>query len=448
MSLLLEALKRAEKAKEDAQRRAREGGGSDTGELRLAQDGPSAQAKHVVTRDELPSIAGPLDIQSEDLRADPAARLGGLSLQEPAAPSPRSAADPQAAQRATARKPFEAKVREPNPRLPFFITMGALGVFAVGTVIYFWIQLHPQPPIYNANPQPPQGEVAVAIAPSPPGAPTGAAASGPVSGIPGLPPGAQAPQTSEPAFALPRMAPAATRTAPAARRTPPAQVAQQAPRPQPTPAPRAAAPQSRSSATAGVATSRPAPRIHPGVSAGYAAYQAGDMERAGAEYQRALREEPGNRDALLGLAAVETRLQRYDTARGIYRSLLLADPRDPYAHAALLALPTAGSDPVTAESRLKGLLAGGAEAGVLHFALGNQYAQQSRWGEAQLAYDRAAAMDPENPDYAYNLAVSHEHLRQPQPALQNYRRALTLGLQRTSSFDPSAAQARIQQLSR
>jgi hypothetical protein len=38
-------------------------------------------------------------------------------------------------------------------------------------------------------------------------------------------------------------------------------------------------------------------------------------------------------------------------------------------------------------------------------------------------------------------------VRQPQSALQQYRRALTLALQRTASFDPAAAQARVQQLS-
>jgi tetratricopeptide (TPR) repeat protein len=441
MSLLLEALKKAEKAKEDAQRRAQEGGGTDTGELRLADDAPPAEARHVMTRDELPSISGPMDIQSDDLRAAPTARSGGLSLQgERAAPPPPrggGATDPQAPQRATARKVFEAKVREPNPRLPFFIVMGLLGAFAVGTVIYFWIQLRPPAPLYSPDPPAPQGELPVAVAPS---APPSAAASGAVSGIPGLPPVGQAARASEPAAPPPRAA------TPASQPPAPRKIAE--PPPRPAPAPRAAAPRPRPAPAAGVATSRPAARIHPGVAAGYAAYQAGDLERARAEYGRALRDEPGNRDALLGQAAIETRATRYDAARGIYRSLLLADPRDPYAHAALLALPAAQSDPVAAESRLKGLLAGGAEEGVLHFALGNQFAQQERWGEAQRSYATAAAMDPDNPDYAYNLAISHEHLRQPQAALEHYRRALSLGLQRTSSFDPSLAQARVQQLSR
>jgi tetratricopeptide (TPR) repeat protein len=432
MSLLLEALKRAEKAKEDAQRRAREGEGA--GELRLADEAPAPEAKHVVTRDELPSIAGPLEIQSEDLRAEaPATPPGELSRQQAAAgQAPRRGNAQEAAQRSTARKVFEAKVREPNPRLPFLIAMGALAAFGVGTVIYFWIQLRPPAPLYNTSPRPQPGEVQVAAAPPPP-----RPASAPAGSIPGLPPETRS--MSEPAPA----AAAAPRPAPKPAAAP---LPRAAPQPRPAPAPRAQTPRPPVAAST-LAASRPAPRVHPAVASGYAAYQAGDMERARAGYERALRDEPGNRDALLGLAAVETRALRFAAAEALYRRLLLADPRDAHAHAGLLALRAQQLDPVAAESRVKGLLAIDPEASVLHFTLGNQFAQQRRWAEAQQAYARAVAMDPDNPDYAYNLAVSLEHMRQPEPALQQYRRALVLALQRTASFDAAAAQARVQQLS-
>lgn len=434
MSLLLEALKKAEKAKEDAQRRAREGEGA--AGLQLAGENPPAEAKHVVTRDELPQITAPLEILSEDIRADtgkPGARDGALQDATPAPderPGPRGAGAQEAAQRSTARKVFETKMREPNPRLPFLITMGALGAFAVGIVVYFWIQLSPPAPLYNTNPQPQPGEVQVAVPQSAPPPP----ASTSVGTIPGLPPVSQPPRELVPA-AAPRPAPK------------PAAVARAAPRPRLVSPSRAAAPRPGPGAASTVATRRPAPRVHPAVASAYAAYQAGDMERARADYERALRDEPGNRDALLGLAAVETRALRYAAAEALYRRLLLADPRDPHAHAGLLALRAQQLDPVAAESRVKGLLAVDPEESVLHFTLGNQYAQQRRWAEAQQAYARAVAMDADNPDYAYNLAVSLEHVRQPQPALQQYRRALTLALQRTASFDPAAAQARVQQLS-
>ena len=52
---------------------------------------------------------------------------------------------------------------------------------------------------------------------------------------------------------------------------------------------------------------RPAPQVDPHVAAGYAAYQAGDLAAAREAYRRALGDDPSNRDALLGMAAVEMR---------------------------------------------------------------------------------------------------------------------------------------------
>jgi len=458
MSLLLEALKKAEKAKEDAQRRASEG----ASELQLADaaqpqagtaEGP---AQPVVTRAELPDITAPLEILPEDIAAGSpsAAAAGGLSLES--APPPRSAgaaprraaADSQPAQRATARKVFQAKVREPNPRLPFFITMGTLGTFAVGTVVYFWIQLRPPAPLVNSNPRP-SAEVAAAPAPTAPAAPsTQSQAASAAAAIPGLPSGTPS------APAAPKPAPRAAPPAPARSATPAI--------PRDAPPPRVAAvarsPAARTSAARAPAApvaeptarpaGRPTPHVHPRVAAGYAAYQEGRLEAARNEYQLALREEPGNRDALLGLAALDMREQRYDSADAMYRQLLRTDPRDPYAHAGLLALRGQGIDPVMAESRLKTLLATEPDSAVLNFALGNQYAQQARWAEAQQAYFKAVVAEPDNPDYAYNLAVSLEHLRQAGPALDYYRRALALTAGRNASFDRTATQARVQQLAR
>ena len=44
------------------------------------------------------------------------------------------------------------------------------------------------------------------------------------------------------------------------------------------------------------------PQIHPLVASGYAAFLAGDLTKAREDYQQVLREEPANRDALLGIA--------------------------------------------------------------------------------------------------------------------------------------------------
>ena len=431
MSLLLEALKKAEKAKEEAQRRAQ-------GEAPEATVAAPPPREPEPAPEPAADIRRPLEILGDERppkRVEPPA----FAL-EPEKPRPEPAAAPRAQpraesqvnERAAARKVFEAKFKESNPRLPFFITMGALGTFAVGTVIYFWIQLRPPSPLVNTNPQRPTGEQQVAAAPATAPRPAAPAAPAAQSAIPGLPSAAPA--------ANPPAAPA-----PAIPAKPAAPVAET---PLLKPQPRTLAPVARAPAPAEseITSSRPVPQVHPRVGSAYAAYQAGDLATARSDYQQALREEPANRDALLGLAALDVRSGRLEAAEGAYLRLLQADPRDAHAQAALLALRAGRVDPVAAESRVKSMLADNPGAHVLNFTLGNQLAQQGRWAEAQQEYFKAFAAEPDNPDFAYNLAVSLDHLRQPKVALEYYRRALALAKARGASFDTAAAQARVDQL--
>jgi Tfp pilus assembly protein PilF len=481
MSLLLEALKKAEKAKEEAQRRA--GGEAEPGASSFDPEATVVDpGKHVTTRDELPDIHAPLEILSEDLQSSrQKSRPLELAIETsgtppappppPPAPETRPAATPaqkretarasaqaqaQNTDRVAAQKVFEAKFKEPNPKLPFYITVGVLSVFAIGTAAYFWYQLRPPPPLVNANPPRPAGEAPPAAADAKPAAGAPAADSPPAAqaAIPGLPGAPAAAPAAAPSPAAPAAAPASptppAATAPAVAAAPPkpatapaaAEPAARAPR---SAAPRAAAPSAEERA---LTVNRAGAQVHPRVSSGYAAYQAGDLAQARTDYEQALREDATNRDAALGLAAVEMRAQRYEQADAIYQRLLQANPRDPHAQAGMLALRGQALDPVQAESRVKSLLAADPEASVLHFTLGNQYAQQGRWAEAQQAYFKAYAGDPENPDYAFNLAVSLDQLRQSSLALEYYRRALSAAQKRSSNFAHDSARTRVQQLSR
>ena len=82
----------------------------------------------------------------------------------------------------------------------------------------------------------------------------------------------------------------------------------------------------------------------------------------------------------------------------------------------------------------------------MHFNLGNLYARQARWPEAEESYFAAYQADPENADYAYNLAVSLDHIEQRTAALSYYQRAIELADGRRVSFDAGNAMTRVRLL--
>jgi Tfp pilus assembly protein PilF len=193
--------------------------------------------------------------------------------------------------------------------------------------------------------------------------------------------------------------------------------------------------------TAGGAT----PTINPLLSDAYAALNAGNLDSSQQLYHQLLRSEPGNLDALLGLAAIATQQGDSTQASSHYLKVLELDPRNALAQAGLIGM-LGRADPLAAETRLKQLIARDPSA-YLYFTLGNVYADQNRWPDAQQTYFQAHHLQPDNPDYAYNLAVGLEHIGQPGPALNFYRRALQLAVAKgRANFSAAAAQERISKL--
>ena len=444
MSLLLEALKKAELAKQAAKE-------------------PASTGDVPFTRDKLPDITQPMEIEvhSDDLRLSEPAPAAlpkmkpvlELAPDDPppwtTPPPPASATRPahvdtsyplpgDAPERKQAQQVFEAKELDVNPRKPFYFTVGALGLFALGTVGYFWYQLQPRsafsavpPSTQPASPPMAAAPSAPAVAPDTPAVATVAAPDGTQ---PAMPPTRDSGARAAPA-AAPAAVPAAPRGPVFARETAPARSA-------------ANAPQSGPARPARDITITPAQmQSDPLLEGAYRAFNAGDLATARADYQQVLRSNPDSRDALLGQAAVETQAQHYDAAEGYYTRLLELNPRDAHAQAGLIGL-RGQVDPLAAESRLKNLIATQPEAGFLHFALGNQYAAQGRWAEAQQAFFQAHTSDPEQPDYCYNLAISLDRMHQTAPALEHYRRALALAENRPVSFDTAQVSRRVAQLER
>lgn len=186
-------------------------------------------------------------------------------------------------------------------------------------------------------------------------------------------------------------------------------------------------------------------RIDPSLMRGYDAFNRGDLASAQTEYTRALQADPRNTDALHGMAAIALRQGQLDRAAAGYQKILEANPQDAAAMAALINIRSQ-MDPAAAESRLKALAAAQPELAAPDFSLGNLYAKQGRWNEAQQAYFRAYNAEPDNPDILYNLAISLEHIHQTRLATQYYAQALAAAQTRPASFDKAQATARLHAL--
>lgn len=185
--------------------------------------------------------------------------------------------------------------------------------------------------------------------------------------------------------------------------------------------------------------------LQPMLQEAYESYQLQDYAQADRLYQKLLKRYPDNRDALLGLAAIAVLRGDYVAAQRNYQRVLKSNASDTYARLALQSI-RGGVDPLRRSSELKLLVDKYPGNAQLRFSLANQYAELQKWKEAQLAYFEALRLAPEQPDYAYNLAVSLDQMGLLRQALDYYLRAQTLALDHPSVLDAQQLKVRIRQL--
>ena len=188
------------------------------------------------------------------------------------------------------------------------------------------------------------------------------------------------------------------------------------------------------------------PTVNPVMTEAYNALTAGNLEASQRHYNQILKSDARNVEALLGLAAIATQQGDRDASARHYVKVIELDPRNSLAQAGLIGM-VGSADPQSAETRVKQLIARDPSSSFLYFTLGNTYIDQLRWPDAQQAFFQAHHLQPDNPDYAYNLAVALEHIGQSRSALDFYRRAVLLaGAKGHANFSTAAAQERVNKL--
>ncbi|WIM06974.1 MAG: tetratricopeptide repeat protein [Candidatus Nitricoxidivorans perseverans] len=395
MSLLMDALKKAEQAKQRGQ-------------------APSSGAAS------LPEPPSRLEILDDEFIAHAAeadTRPKGKTAPKPEIPpvvTSKPVSGGSGAGQSTAQNVFAAKQAPAGNNKSFAIAVGSATFVAVaGIGVYFWLQLQRPAPIAAV----PRGAAPV-----------------PASLAPVAPPPIQTAESGKPGRS--RDEDGGEIMAPVKAAVPPA----------PMPA-RSASPPALPEGSIHIAASK---LIKPNSTSaalvrGFNALSAGNLITARSDYERVLKEDPRNADALHGMAAIALREGRPDAAEAYYLRAIEADPKDAIALAGLIGLKGESAPPAT-ESHLKNMLADQPGQPSLHFALGNLYARQDRWSEAQQSYFRAVSHDPDHPDYLFNLAISLDQLRQGKLAAQYYRQALAATAGRPAGFDKAQAETRLREL--
>lgn len=306
------------------------------------------------------------------------------------------------ATREAARAVFAAKHPAKQDSRSFVFVIGLATLVAIiGIGGYFWWQM-------DQMRQPQGGLVASGAAKPPP-------SSAPVTPV--APPAPVA-VVAAPASAVP----------PAPTFTPPAAAKQQTPQPQ-----------------SPIRVTAASQKTNPLLEQAYGAFNSGEINRAEVAWQKVLESDPRNADALYGMAAIAQQRQQPNLAADFYLRALEANPRDALALSGLISLK-GHADPQQTENRLKTLLAEQPDSPFLNFALGNLYAREARWGDAQQAYFKSHVADPGNPDYLFNLAVSLDQLHQPRLAVQYYNQALGAASRQPAGFDKAQVALRLKNL--
>ena len=430
MSLLMDALKRAETSKQDAARSMLGGGRTQSSDTLQLEPINSAQAQPAPNP--LPDLASHIDAVDADLanaqrQTSPAPVPNPLPAKEPV--------DPQKAREAV-RNAFAAKETPAPPgKAKLWWALGTLTLAALGIGGYVAYQLNSmggnqlgsqvaRPPVSQAPTNPPANLPALPTTQSAPSQPTPSATVF-AQNSPSTVASARV-VTATPGAASENHYPSPSPSEYTSRRQPPAQYDE------------------ASGGPIRLTRTKPAPDEN--LVQAHDHIQKSELDSARSSYEKALQRDPNNTDALLALAAIAQKQGRLDDADRYNQRALVANPADPASQAATLSGATAAADPLTTESRLKILLSSQPESAPLNFALGNLYSRQGRWAEAQQAFFNSVAAESDHPDYLFNLAVSLDHMRQNKLAAQHYRLALDAANKRPAAFDRQQVQRRLNNL--
>lgn len=174
----------------------------------------------------------------------------------------------------------------------------------------------------------------------------------------------------------------------------------------------------------------------------YQYFQDKNYEAAGKYYQLALDENPGSASALNGMGSIALEAGDKSLAENYFYTALKSDPNSAYAKAALLNLGRDRGSARQEELLVNAVRKNPGDAVAAH-VLGQFYAAREEWSKAQGFLFSAFSIDSANADYAFNLAVSLDHLGKVAAAREYYVMALHLAAANPANFSKAAVEQRL-----
>lgn len=188
------------------------------------------------------------------------------------------------------------------------------------------------------------------------------------------------------------------------------------------------------------------PRSQSSLTAAEQALKAGHISNAEAAYRQALKESPNNITAMSSLAGLLAQQGNTQEAQALFLRILEKDPENLIAKTGLINIRATDPSNLSAGSKLKQLLTEHPKQAHLYASLGNFHARRNEWPAAQAAYFEAFALDSQNPDYAFNLAISLDQIGKPDIAINYYEKAVELFGKQPSQFNKADAERRLSEL--
>lgn len=173
----------------------------------------------------------------------------------------------------------------------------------------------------------------------------------------------------------------------------------------------------------------------------------GNLSEAETAFRKALASSPNNVDGLLGLASTLVEKKQNRAAYQLFQKAYEIEPGNTSALSGMIRSSAENGNLTHALSKLKQLALEHPDDVSIQISLGDLYARNKQWSAAQTAYFKAVALDSEDANYLYNLAISLDQLKKISIAARYYQKALDQSRNKPVRFDVKAVQNRLKQIS-